>query len=88
MLGGEKKLVTGEDKWEAIGPQPWPHRQRYHQGWRRKVLAKSSNFNNKANCSTENTPYHNLADCQKLPETLANSLGMRLVNLGKKLGKG
>ncbi|MGL5197140.1 MAG: hypothetical protein ACRC8Y_26420, partial [Chroococcales cyanobacterium] len=82
-----KKLVKDEEMLEAIAPNTWPHKQQYHKGSGRKIVAKSSNFSNKANCSTENTPYHNLADCQKMPETLANSLVMRLLNLGQKLGK-
>jgi hypothetical protein len=86
-VGWRKKLVTGEDRWEANGPQPGPQRQRYHQGYRQKIVAKSSKFSDKANCSTDNTLYHNWADCQKMHETLANSLGIRLVNLGQKLGK-
>ncbi|WP_367287812.1 hypothetical protein [Laspinema palackyanum] len=84
---GEKKLVTREKIWEAIAPQPWPHRQRYHQGWGRKIVAKSSNFINKQNCSADNTVYHNSSDCQKLPKTLVNSLVMRVLNLREKLGR-
>jgi hypothetical protein len=49
-------------------------------------VAKSSNFSNKENCSTDNTAYHNLADCQKMPETLANSFVMRVLNSKEKLG--
>ncbi|MGL5193561.1 MAG: hypothetical protein ACRC8Y_08135 [Chroococcales cyanobacterium] len=79
--------MTREEIWEAIAPKTWPHWQRYHQGWGRKVVAKSSNFRNKQNCSTQNTPYHNWADCQKLPETLVSSLVMRLLNLRENLDK-
>ncbi|MGL4503063.1 MAG: hypothetical protein ACRCU2_28635 [Planktothrix sp.] len=36
---------------------------------------------NKLNGSPEITVYHDSSDCQKMPETLANSLRIRLLNL-------
>ena len=53
-----------------------------------KLSPNQAIFTNKLNGFPDITVYHDSSDCQKMPETLANSLGMRLVNLGKKLGKG